>query len=564
MTGPASDSMAGHRRTPARVVPFGDRAVLVETVDVTAAHALAAHLEGLVAEGGAPGRVDEVVVGFASVLVVLEPAVGRAGAGTVADWLSEVTAAPPPALPVTTAREHVLPVVFDGDDLADVAAALGLPPDGVVALVVDTVLEVAFVGFAPGFPYLTGLPPELAALPRRATPRTSVPAGSVAVAAGFAAVYPRATPGGWHLLGRTTETLFDAVVPPHARVAPGDRVRFVIADPARGTSGGAAGGTAQPADGRRLLAAEGPCLEVLDPGLATTVQDGGRRGTAHLGVPVAGVADARSSALVNLLVGNDPDAAVLECTAVGPTLRMVGDGHLAVVGPGRVEVSVGGHPAPDCAVLPVTDGQVVRIGRVGDGLRAYVGVAGGIATPLVLGSRSSDVLTGLGAGPLRAGDRLARGTAGRPRGHLDRPRPAPGPTVLRVVPGPDGHIDGLVDGAWEVGSDVDRIGVRLVGVGGAGVDGGPARASMPMVTGAVQVPPDGRPILLLPDHATVGGYPVVACVASVDLPLLGQLAPGDRVAFTAVDPVTAVDLARRDRLDTAARVSGWFPTRAGT
>jgi antagonist of KipI len=85
-----------------------------------------------------------------------------------------------------------------------------------------------------------------------------------------------------------------------------------------------------------------------------------------------------------------------------------------------------------------------------------------------------------------------------------------------------------------------------------------------MVTGAVQVPPDGRPIILLPDHATVGGYPVVACVASVDLPLLGQLAPGDPVTFRAVDPATAVVLAMRDRAATAARVTGWFPTRAGT
>jgi biotin-dependent carboxylase-like uncharacterized protein len=319
-----------------------------------------------------------------------------------------------------------------------------------------------------------------------------------------------------------------------------------------------------PSGARRPLTADGPCLEVLEPGLATTVQDGGRRGTARLGVPVAGVADPRSAALVNLLLGNDPDAAVLECTAVGPTFRMVGDGHLAVVGPGRVEVSVDGRPVPDGAVLPVADGQIVRIGRVDGGLRAYAGVAGGLTTPRLLGSRSTDALTGLGTGPVRAGDRLARGAAGRVRGRLDRPHRPPGHTVLRVVPGPHGDVGGLVDGTWEVGAEVDRIGVRLDPVDGVGADGGPVRPSTPMVTGAVQVPPDGRPIVLLPDHATVGGYPVVACVASVDLPLLGQLRPGDRVAFDAVDPVTAADLARQDRVDTAARVSGWFPTRAGT
>jgi antagonist of KipI len=136
--------------------------------------------------------------------------------------------------------------------------------------------------------------------------------------------------------------------------------------------------------------------------------------------------------------------------------------------------------------------------------------------------------------------------------------------VLRVVPGPHGDVGGLVDSTWEVGAEVDRIGVRFVPMDGVWVDGGPARPSTPMVTGVVQVPPDGRPIVLLPDHATVGGYPVVACVATVDLPLLGQLSPGDRVVFTTVDPATAAALARRDQVDTAARVSGWFPTRAGT
>ncbi len=548
-------------RPVGRVTPFGDRAFLVETADVAAAHALAAHLEELVADGAAPGSIDEVVVGFASVLVVLDPDPARAVAAAVAEWLAGVTAAAPARIsPHAASREHVLPVVFDGDDLAAVAAAVGASTEHVVALLVGAELEVAFVGFAPGFPYLTGLPPELAALPRRATPRTSVPAGSVAVAAGFAAIYPRATPGGWHLLGRTTETLFDPEVPPHSRVAPGDRVRFVVAD--RG--GGDGDEPARPSRGRPLLRADGPCLEVLEPGLATTVQDGGRRGTARLGVPVGGTADRRSAALVNLLLGNGRDAAVLECTAVGPALRMAGDGHLAVVGTGRVEVSVDGHPAPDGAVLPVADGQVVRIGRVDGGLRAYLGVAGGFATPCLLGSRSTDVLTGLGGGPLRTGDRLARGTAGRMRGHLDRRTRPRGPTRLRIVAGPDGDVDGLVGTDWEVGADVDRIGVRLVPGHGVGTDGGPARPSTPMVTGAVQVPPDGRPIILLPDHATVGGYPVVACVASVDLPQLGQLVPGDRVSFAAVDVGTAVELARQDDVDTAGRVSGWFPTRAGT
>ncbi len=548
-----------------RVTRFGDRALLVETIDVAAAHALAAVVGDAVAVGAVPGAVEEVVVGFASVLVVLDTDPDRADGATVAGWLDDAvgswTGAAATGTSAGRSRSHVLPVVFDGADLAEVASAIGITVDRVVELVVTADLEVAFVGFAPGFPYLTGLPAELAALPRRPTPRTSVPPGSVAVAAGFASVYPRATPGGWHLLGRTVEVLFDPDVAPHSRVAPGDRVRFVVSPP-----------TAAPpvAETRRALldAGDGPCLEVLEPGLATTIQDAGRRGVAHLGVPAAGAADARAASLLHVLLGDDPSTtAALECTATGPTIRVVGDGHLAVVGAGAgaVAVTIDGRPVPDGAVLPVADGQVVHVGRIAAGLRAYLGVAGGLATPAVLGSRSSDMLSGLGVGVLRTGDRLARGAPRRVRGHLDlRRAPAVGPVVLRVVPGPHGSVEGLEATTWVVGTDVDRIGVRLVPGDGPGVAPGPARASTPMVTGAVQVPPDGRPIVLLPDHATVGGYPVVACVATVDLPLLGQLTPGDDVTFVVVDAATAAGLARRDRAALAARVTGWFPTAAGT
>jgi allophanate hydrolase subunit 2 len=176
----------------------------------------------------------------------------------------------------------------------------------------------------------------------------------------------------------------------------------------------------------------------------------------------------------------------------------------------------------------VADGQIVRVGRIGGGLRAYLGVAGGLRTPLLFGSRSSDTLSGLGVGLLRVGDHLARGAPSRVRGALDLPHaPRGGPVVLRSVPGPDGPTADLTETTWKVADASDRVGVRLVPARGPGLRPMPPRASMPVVTGAVQVPPDGRPIALLPDHATLGGYPVVACVATVDLPLLGQLAPGD-------------------------------------
>jgi biotin-dependent carboxylase-like uncharacterized protein len=276
-------------------------------------------------------------------------------------------------------------------------------------------------------------------------------------------------------------------------------------------------------------------------------------------------------ALANLLLGNDPDAATVECTVTGPTLTMAGGGHVAVVGagPDAVDVAVDGHPVGAGSVVPVADGQSLSIGPVRRGLRAYLGVAGGVQGPVLLGSRSSDLLSGLGPGPLRAGDRLGLGPPGRMRGRLvDRPDRGPGPVRVRAVPGP--HADGtaildrLASVTWRVGPGSDRVGVRLEPADGSTLPAVAPRPSTPMVTGAVQLPPDGHPIVLLPDHATVGGYPAVACVITADLGLLGQLRPGDDVAFDLVDRDSATRALRLARADLGDRVTGWYPTVAGT
>ena len=203
-------------------------------------------------------------------------------------------------------------------------------------------LEVAVVGFSPGFAYLTGLPDVLRSVPRRDRPRPSVPAGSVALAGGYAAVYPQSTPGGWQLVGHTDRPLFDAARPPFALLRPGDTVRFDPVGPAdtAGASDAASATGGWPDGGRPGRPPLEPplgvptVLVVEDPGLLTLVEDGGRRGVARLGVPAAGPADPVAHALANRLVGNPVGAAALEMTAAGPTLRCVEAGHLAVVGGG--------------------------------------------------------------------------------------------------------------------------------------------------------------------------------------------------------------------------------------
>ncbi len=281
-------------------------------------------------------------------------------------------------------------------------------------------------------------------------------------------------------------------------------------------------------------------------------------------MPRAGAADPARLRAANRLAGNADGDGVLEITASGPRLCFHHDAHVAVVG--QVDLRIDGRPVDVDTVVPVGAGQELAVGAVHDHLRGYVAVSGGFDVEPVFGSRSSDVLTGLGPGPLAAGDVLGLGPPTRPRGRFD---PAPGAHrgagVVRVMAGPDAldtdAVERLTAEAWEVGEASDRMGVRLHRPGAAPA-AGPGVASRGMVTGAVQLPPDGLPVALLCDHATVGGYRVVATVIRADLGVLGQLRPGDSVRFDPVDQGEA-DQARgvADRaLDRA--VSGWYPVRS--
>jgi KipI family sensor histidine kinase inhibitor len=578
------------------VTPFGDGALLVEVDDMAAAHRLARQLDGE-RGGGAPAALGESVVGFGNVVVHLEP--GREGPEVAEAWVRDLARRVPDrsadAVAGRPGKRVVIPVEFDGPDLGTVADGLGTTPRAVAEALTGAVLEVAFVGFSPGFPYLVGLPDALASVPRRATPRPSVPAGSVAVGGGFASVYPQSTPGGWMLLGRTALRLFDPHRPPYSLLGAGDAVAFAVERPSRrgaGAGAGTPGPTGQPPeapteDRRPLLVNRGSRFaQILEPGVLSLVQDRGRRSVAGQGVPRAGPADPEAMGLANRLAGNPDGAAAVEVTAAGPSLRLTGAAHITVVGvgPEAVEVLVDGRPVGSGAVVPVADGQVVSVGRVRAGLRAYLAVAGGFDTPLEVGSRASDMLSGLGPGPLRAGDRLGLGPPGRPLGQLSPPRVpfGSGRRVLRVIPGPHSvpgdRLPWLQARPWTLGADSNRVGLRLEDDGlprppGDGptlagrdpaTDRGASIPSTGMVTGAVQIPPDGNPIILMPDHATVGGYPVAGCVISADLPLLGQLRPGDAVELAPVDRREALEARARWERAMAGRVSGWFPTAAGT
>lgn len=275
-------------------------------------------------------------------------------------------------------------------------------------------------------------------------------------------------------------------------------------------------------------------LVVIDPGALTTVQDLGRPGYAHLGVPRSGALDAPALRLANRLVGNPEDAAGLETTATGVRFRLTHAGAVAVTG-ARCEVRVDGRAGPWGAVVPVSAGGLIEVGAATEGLRSYVAVAGGVAVPAVLGSRSTDLLSGLGPARLRDGDVLPMGSpVHEPTGSEAVPHSLRG--ELTLLPGPRAdwftpEALARLDGAsYEVSASSNRIGLRLSGpvVERARSEELP---SEPMVLGAVQVPPSGQPVVFLADHPTTGGYPVVGVVREADLPVCAQARPGDRLTL---------------------------------
>lgn len=281
-------------------------------------------------------------------------------------------------------------------------------------------------------------------------------------------------------------------------------------------------------------------VEVLRAGALTSVQDRGRPGLGHLGVPPSGALDQRALALANRLLGNPPDAAGLETTLDGVALRADGGCRVTVTG-APCQVSVDGRPVAWGAPVEVPRGAVLDVGPAGPGLRSYVALAGGVDAAPVLGSRSHDVLSGLGPPPLRDGDRIPLGE--RPTARVPSvdvaPQPAP-PDALELTLWEGPRRDWLADdGAemlrtveWTVASASNRIGLRLEGSALPLARAGELR-SEGLVTGAVQVPPDGRPVIFLRDHPTTGGYPVIGVIDPAELSACAQARPGTPVRFHA-------------------------------
>ncbi len=323
-------------------------------------------------------------------------------------------------------------------------------------------------------------------------------------------------------------------------------------------------------------------LRVLSPGLMTTVQDLGRVGYQHLGVPVSGALDPVSLRAANLLVGNAPGTAALEIAYQGPALAVEADSVRIALAGGRAPVEIvsqdgdgGSERLPLLESARLSRGQVVRIGALAGSAVLYLAVEGGFDIAPVLGSRSTytrAAIGGIEGRALKAGDAIPLEAAGGPRA-----RGAPcclrsiwrRPSASGSILGPqddyftEAGIAALLSATYTVTPASDRMGMRLAGPVIAHAKGYNI-VSDGIAPGSIQVPGNGLPIVLLADRQTTGGYPKIATVISADMPALGRLVPGSKVAFEAVDIEAAEAAARQLAADLAAMPDRIVPARRGS
>lgn len=528
-----------------RFLPVNRHAILVELADLQQTLVLLGALQASPIEG-----VQELVPAARTILVQFAPHIIGA-----AQLVRRIAACD---LSGSVQRSDVLvqiPVRYDGEDLAEVAQILGITAEEVVRRHTGSEWSVAFTGFAPGFAYLSGGDPVFQ-VPRRATPRTKVPAGAVALAGSFSAVYPQASPGGWQIIGVTDAAMWDLARDLPALLQPGYRVQFVdIA-----MQNGAASALSNSISDRKVSEMKNDqaqaatnfndcALRVRATGLLTLFQDRGRHGQAGQGVSASGAMDQAAFKAANRLVGNASHLPVLETVGGGLSLQSVGENVVAVTGadaPLGITTADGRRwSAPRHAAIALADGDTLSLGQPVAGARCYVAVRGGYEVAPVLGSASTDTLAHVGPPALHSGQLLAV----LPARHavvaelaLPVPElPAPdGEVVLDVELGPRTDwftpeaVALLAAQRWQVTPQSNRVGLRLAGEQALTRAVSSELPSEGTPLGAIQVPASGQPVLFLADHPLTGGYPVIGCVAPHHLDLAGQIPVGAWIRFNPV------------------------------
>lgn len=521
-----------------RFLPVNLGTVLVELADLDETLALSASLQAHPIDG-----IEEMVPAARTLMIRFSP--GKIPPGALAALLAtrDLSARNVPS-------EHLveIPVRYNGEDLADVAELTGLSVAEIIQRHTESEFTVAFCGFAPGFGYLVGGDPALH-VPRRKSPRTRIPAGSVAIAGAFSGVYPQASPGGWQILGTTPFRMWDIERTPAALFQPGYRVRFFdMAVSGRSVDIPRAAPRTEPA-----IPPDAPKFTVLAAPIPAVFQDLGRFGQAGQGVSASGALDRSAFNAVNRVVGNPANTPALELTLGGFSFA---SNVRAVIGVAGAECTVSVRDAagrdwqyPTWQPISLEPGDVVTVGPSRKGMRSYLAVRGGFEVQPVMGSAATDTLAVVGPDPVKAGAVIALGNSTAPLASvaLDESAafdlPASGEVVtLDVVLGPrtdwftQKGLATLTDQLWQVTPQSNRVGIRLAGDVPLERRDSAELPSEGTATGAIQVPHSGQPVLFLADHPLTGGYPVIGTVAEYHLDLAGQIPVNAKIRFRPIGP----------------------------
>lgn len=518
-----------------RFLPAGSDALLVELDDLETTLALFDALNSDRPEG-----IVELVPAARTLLLRFDRLV--TDRSRLIDVMSQVDLS---ARRTRQGQRFEIPVVYDGEDLAEVAEILGWTVAELIRRHSAATYTVGFTGFAPGFAYMTCDDPALD-VPRRQSPRQRIPAGSVALGGKFSGIYPTDSPGGWQLLGRTPLAMWDTTRARAALLAPGDQVRFCQMAPESYlpvaqalTARPAAPQDAKPPKGLRVTRADRSAL----------FQDNGRPGQAGQGVSESGALDRISLAEANLCVGNPLGAAALEISYGGFALRTDRPVTLAVTGaPTPLTIQTGDGrslAAPFGRPFALDPEDELTLEFPPEGTRSYLAIRGGFAVETVLGSVATDTLAKVGPAPVAVGDVLI--PADLPACAVDPFRPAAprlpraGETVtLDILLGPRSDwfsasaLVSLLTQEWQVTAASSRVGMRLAGRVPLERSLAAELPSEGTPLGAIQVPHSGQPVVFLADHPLTGGYPVIGVVAAHHLALAGQTPIGAKIRFNAI------------------------------
>ncbi len=443
-------------------------------------------------------------------------------------------------------QEVIVPIRYDGGDLAQVAELQGLSVADLILKHHQSVWNVTFIGFAPGFAYMSSPDLPFTDIPRLKVPRKKIPAGSLGLAGKYSGIYPKDSPGGWQLIGTTTEKMWDLERKNPALLLPGMTVHFEDITHQPVTVAVAKQITPTPTE---VQNSKKPIFKITAPSLQMTIQDEGRFQQTNIGVGTAGAMDVTSMHTANRIVGNPTDSAVIEVLNGGLKAKMQSSAVIAVAGAlSNIHVKFADGQKADFdsyQAIALDEGDEFQIQSPTAGLRNYLAVRGGLDIQPILNSRSFDSLAILGPEPLKIGDVVYQGQV-IPSNICINEVPNPdlpllGETVeLDIVMGPRSDwfdsesLDRLCQQSWLVTNESNRVGLRLSGLEPLSRSITHELESEGTCIGALQIPPSGQPVLFMNDHPLTGGYPVIASVAKHHWDLVAQIPAGCTVKFNKI------------------------------